>query len=89
MDDPIDEVVNHRRLPGEGEFDIPGYVGACPRRWATPGPWGVEVLSEDAARPARSTRYSSVAYETTAGQFERRPRSARGDGNGTGSTATG
>src|SRR3979411_1497856 len=29
MDDPIDEVINHRRLPGEGEFDIPGYVEAC------------------------------------------------------------
>ena len=26
MDDPIDEVINHRRLPGEGEFDIPGYI---------------------------------------------------------------
>ena len=30
MDDPIDETINHRRLPGEGEFDIPGYVAACP-----------------------------------------------------------
>ncbi|HEY4828882.1 MAG TPA: sugar phosphate isomerase/epimerase, partial [Solirubrobacteraceae bacterium] len=29
MDDPIDEVINHRRLPGEGEFDIPGYIEAC------------------------------------------------------------
>ena len=27
MDDPVDEVVNHRALPGEGEFDIRGYVG--------------------------------------------------------------
>ena len=29
MDDPIDEVVNHRELPGEGEFDIRGYIAAC------------------------------------------------------------
>jgi sugar phosphate isomerase/epimerase len=28
MEDPIDETSNHRRLPGEGEFDISGYVQA-------------------------------------------------------------
>ena len=32
MDDRVDETVNHRRLPGEGEFDIPGYVRACRSR---------------------------------------------------------
>src|SRR4249919_3588434 len=29
MDDPIDEVINHRNLPGEGEFDLPGYIQVC------------------------------------------------------------
>lgn len=29
MADPVDETVNHRRLPGEGEFDIRGYVEVC------------------------------------------------------------
>ena len=29
MDDLIDETVNHRGLPGEGEFDLHGYVEAC------------------------------------------------------------
>ena len=29
MDDLIDETVNHRELPGEGEFDVRGYVEAC------------------------------------------------------------
>ena len=29
MADPIDEVINHRKLPGEGEFPIRAYVEAC------------------------------------------------------------
>ena len=45
MDDRLDEVINHRELPGEGEFDIPGYV-AVAQDMGYPGPWGVEVLSE-------------------------------------------
>jgi sugar phosphate isomerase/epimerase len=46
MADPIDEVVNHRKLPGEGEFPIREYVAAC-RKAGYEGPWGVEVLSEE------------------------------------------
>jgi sugar phosphate isomerase/epimerase len=46
MADPIDEVVNHRKLPGEGEFPIREYVAAC-RDQGYEGPWGVEVLSEE------------------------------------------
>src|SRR5947209_5309617 len=46
MEDPIDEVINHRELPGEGEFDIPAYVEAL-RAAGYAGPWGVEVLSEE------------------------------------------
>ena len=42
----VDETVNHRRLPGEGEFDIPGYVAGLPEGRLR-GPWGVEVLSEE------------------------------------------
>ena len=51
MEDRIDETINHRRLPGEGEFDIPGYVDVL-RDVGYPGPWGVEVLSARAAQPA-------------------------------------
>jgi sugar phosphate isomerase/epimerase len=40
MDDLIDETVNHRRLPGEGEFDIPTYVEVC-SEIGYEGPWGV------------------------------------------------
>ncbi len=67
MDDPVDEVVNHRDLPGEGEFDIPGYVEAC-RQIGYPGPWGVEVLSE-ALRSLPIEEEFDRAYETTAAQF--------------------
>ena len=31
MDDLIDETVNHRNLPGEGEFDLPGVRRGLPR----------------------------------------------------------
>jgi sugar phosphate isomerase/epimerase len=67
MEDRIDETVNHRRLPGEGEFDIPGYVAAC-RQAGYPGPWGVEVLSA-ALRGLPIEQEFERAYETTAAQF--------------------
>jgi sugar phosphate isomerase/epimerase len=67
MEDPIDEVVNHRRLPGEGEFDIPAYVQVC-RELGYPGPWGVEVLSEE-LRSLPIEEEFQRAYETTAAQF--------------------
>ena len=44
--DLIDETVNHRKLPGEGEFPIRDYVAAC-REAGYTGPWGIEVLSEE------------------------------------------
>ena len=68
MDDPMDEVVNHRRLPGEGEFDIRGYIKAC-RDHGYAGPWGVEVLSEELRNNPIDVIFRR-AYETTAAQFE-------------------
>jgi sugar phosphate isomerase/epimerase len=67
LDDLVDETVNHRELPGEGEFDIPGYVEAC-RELGYPGPWGVETLSEDLRRLPIEQAFQR-AYETTAAQF--------------------
>ncbi len=67
MPDPIDEVVNHRKLPGEGEFDIPGYVEAC-QHLGYEGPWGVEVLSEELRNLPIEDEFKR-AYETTAAQF--------------------
>jgi sugar phosphate isomerase/epimerase len=67
MEDLVDETVNHRRLPGEGEFDIPGYVDAC-RELGYGGPWGVEVLSEQ-LRSLPIEEQFDRAYETTLAQF--------------------
>ena len=67
MDDRVDEVVNHRQLPGEGEFDIRGYV-AVAQDMGYAGPWGVEVLSE-ALRDLPIEEIFKRAYETTIAQF--------------------
>lgn len=45
MDDPVEETTQYRKLPGEGEFDVRGYVAEL-RAWGYDGPWGVEVLSK-------------------------------------------
>jgi sugar phosphate isomerase/epimerase len=66
MEDEIDEVVNHRKLPGEGEFDIPGYVLAL-REAGYDQPWGVEVLSEELRNQPIEQEFDR-AYETTAAQ---------------------
>ncbi|HEY1516011.1 MAG TPA: sugar phosphate isomerase/epimerase [Solirubrobacteraceae bacterium] len=67
LPDPIDEVVNRRKLPGEGEFEIVGYVEAC-REVGYTGPWGVEVLSEELRNLPIDEEFKR-AYETTAAQF--------------------
>ncbi|MGO9960065.1 MAG: sugar phosphate isomerase/epimerase family protein [Solirubrobacteraceae bacterium] len=67
MDDLVDETVNHRRLPGEGEFDITGYVEVC-QEIGYRGPWGVEVLSAQ-LRSLPIEEEFQRAYETTVAQF--------------------
>ena len=67
MADPVDETINHRRLPGEGEFPIRDYVAAC-RQAGYAGPWGVEVLSE-ALRNLPIEQIFDRAYATTAAQL--------------------
>jgi sugar phosphate isomerase/epimerase len=64
MEDRLDEVINHRNLPGEGEFDIRGYMDAC-RDHGYPGPWGVEVLSEELRDNPIEVIFKR-AYESTA-----------------------
>jgi sugar phosphate isomerase/epimerase len=68
MDDRIDEVVNRRKLPGEGEFDIRGYVEVA-LDMGYSEPWGVEVLSED-LRALPFDEMFRRAYESAAAQFE-------------------
>jgi len=67
LPDPVDEVVNHRALPGAGEFPIAEDVAVC-QELGYPGPWGVEVLSED-LRSLPMEEIFERAYETTAAQF--------------------
>jgi sugar phosphate isomerase/epimerase len=67
MEDPVDETINHRRLPGEGEFDIRGYVDVCIDHGYA-GPWGVEVLSEELRNNPIDVVFRR-AYDATAAQF--------------------
>jgi sugar phosphate isomerase/epimerase len=67
MEDPIDETINHRELPGEGEFPIPTYVEVL-REIGYEGPWGVEVLSAELRKLPIDEEFER-AYETTAAQF--------------------
>jgi sugar phosphate isomerase/epimerase len=68
MEDRIDEVVNRRKLPGEGEFDIRGYVEVA-LDMGYSEPWGVEVLSEE-LRALPFDEMFRRAYESAAAQFE-------------------
>jgi sugar phosphate isomerase/epimerase len=68
MEDRVDETVNHRRLPGEGEFDIRGYVEVC-RDMGYAEPWGVEVLSQE-LRSYPIDEMFRRTYEAAAAQFE-------------------
>ena len=66
-EDRLDEVINRRRLPGEGEFPIAGYVAVC-RELGYDGPWGVEVLSEE-LRSLPIEQIFDRAYATTSAQL--------------------
>ncbi len=67
MQDLGQECLDHRKLPGEGEFDIPGYIEAC-IELGYRGPWGVEVLSA-AQRSLPIEEEFSRAFETTDSQL--------------------
>jgi sugar phosphate isomerase/epimerase len=62
-----EDTVNHRRLCGEGEFDIKGFI-ATMQDVGYHGPWGIEVLSEE-LRKWPLERLTIQAFETTMAQF--------------------
>jgi len=71
-----EDTVNHRRLCGEGEFDVKGFITAI-QDAGYRGPWGIEVLSEE-LRKWPLERLTTQAFETTMAQFSDtavRPRS--------------
>ena len=72
----IDDTFNSRKFPGEGDFDVPGFVQAI-RRTGYTGPWGVEMVStefrklavEEAARRAFA---SSIRFLDGSGEWQAR-----------------
>lgn len=71
MPDHSRETTRFRRLPGEGEFDIPGYIRAL-TELGYHGPWGVEVLS-DALRALPMPEIFQRTVDTTRAQFDKEP----------------
>ena len=62
-----EDTVNHRRLCGEGEFDVPGFV-KCMQKAGYKGPWGIEVLSAE-LRKKPLEEMTRRAFDTTIAQF--------------------
>ncbi len=64
---PIEDTLDRRRLCGEGEFDIGGFIAAV-RGAGYDGPFGVEIIAaEQRRRPLDEAARRS--FETTASQF--------------------
>ena len=62
-----EDTINHRRLCGEGEFDIKGFIASVQRAGYT-GPYGIEVLSQELRQKALE-EVTSRAFTTTMAQF--------------------
>jgi sugar phosphate isomerase/epimerase len=62
-----EDTINHRRLCGEGEFDVRGFIDAV-RKTGYGGPWGIEVLSEE-LRKLPLSELTTRAFNTTMAQF--------------------
>ena len=63
----FEETVNHRKLCGEGEFDVKGILAAL-QKAGYHGPYGIEVLSQD-IRPWSLEKVTTTAAATTKAQF--------------------
>jgi sugar phosphate isomerase/epimerase len=64
-----EDTINHRRLCGEGEFDIPGFIGAVSKAGYN-GPFGIEVLSEQ-LRAMPLEELTTRSFATTMAQFRK------------------
>jgi sugar phosphate isomerase/epimerase len=71
-----EDTVNHRRLCGQGEFDVKGFIAAM-QDAGYRGPWGVEVLSEE-LRKWPLELLTAQAFETTMAQFSTTAKRDRG-----------
>lgn len=63
-----EDTVNHRRLCGEGEFDVEGFINAV-LKTGYGEPWGIEVLSHE-LRKLPLEQMTSLAFRTTMAQFQ-------------------
>ncbi|MGB2890388.1 MAG: sugar phosphate isomerase/epimerase [Candidatus Acidiferrales bacterium] len=64
-----EDTVNHRRLCGEGEFDIGSFID-CLQKTGYAGPYGIEVLSEE-LRQKSLEELTTRSFTTTMEQFRR------------------
>ncbi len=62
-----EDTINHRRLCGEGEFDVKGFVSIM-RKAGYAGAWGIEVLSEE-LRKKPLAELTARSFKTTMAQF--------------------
>lgn len=65
--DMVEETTGHRKLCGDGEFDIRGFLALLPQSGYR-GPVGIEVLSKE-LRSWPLERVATTAYQTTRDQF--------------------
>jgi sugar phosphate isomerase/epimerase len=68
MEDHIEETTKYRKLPGEGEFDIRGYIRAA-QDMGYEDAWGIEVLSDELRAEPIDEMYRH-AFEATMSQFQ-------------------
>ncbi len=68
MEDHIEETTRFRKLPGEGEFDIRGYIRAA-QDAGYDDAWGIEVLSDELRAEPIDEMYRH-AFEATMSQFQ-------------------
>jgi sugar phosphate isomerase/epimerase len=64
-----EDTINHRRLCGEGEFDIRSFIERI-QKTGYQGPWGIEVLSQE-LRAKPLDELTQRSFKTTAAQFDR------------------
>lgn len=62
-----EDTINHRKLCGEGEFDIRGFIRSV-QGTGYQGPWGIEVLSEELRRKPLE-ELTTRSFNTTMEQF--------------------
>jgi sugar phosphate isomerase/epimerase len=67
-EDLVEETTQYRRLCGDGEFDIKGFMKYLPASHYKGGPVGIEVLSKD-LRAWSLEKVAQAAYDTTAAQI--------------------